>query len=91
MSKPKPQGWRIADDVRARIARRVSEVSIQQVMAEFRVASGTVRKCRDEFGVAPRPHGQPRIWGELQLESADRRWPGWPLRPRHPAPLAWAA
>lgn len=84
----KNQAWRIPQETREKIAARIKEVSINEVCFEFRVAHGTVRNIRDEFGISPRPRGAPCILGTQQYAGAHGI--AWPLRPRGRKSLMWA-
>lgn len=80
-------GYRIPDEIRAKIVARIRVASVAEVAAEFGVANGSVRNIRNQAGIASRPAGMPKIWSDHEQRKRVR--PYWSLRPRGPRPLEW--
>jgi hypothetical protein len=81
--------WRIADELRAKIAAVSPEIGRRQVAAMFGVSDKTVGNIRREFGVVTHGRGARGIWNDVP--TFFRSATTWPLRKQSPRPLEWAA
>lgn len=84
------QDWRIPLDERREIAEQARSRSLRQVAGDHGIDPATVANIKKEFGVPANRRGQMKMWpGVHYISLAVHK--GWPLRPRNPAPLRWAA
>jgi len=82
--------WHIPRAERREIAEKARKRSLRDVAEEHGIDPWTVAYIKREFGIPPNRRGALKIWPGVKYVWVNHGT-NWPLHPRNPAPLRWAA